>query len=391
MAEALSTRMGRSGFLLTFAGGVAIGEVLRWLAREMGSELLFGTLGDRIRAEVGSVSTPDTAASVLSILELLTPPALGIAIAAVIAWRFYESGRQAVSATGSIFHPPTVTHHDPPDLRTRGLIDPKDASKRRELFDLTQGCVGVTQARLDYVTRAIAGVDDIARWQGKLRGQTIEATNVLSFDTSPLSFTQRIALQEFRTEAGNLKSVINTSAENRASFSPTHLAQLYRWAIVKFAKALNELSTALYEGGTELRLVQIPELPVPNLPLLNLSSRHDWTLPEAYEHWACATNKTGDFIHDLEQAASEGGVTIWGRRNFMNTAILEEIPRSHWALSKIERHGVLFSSPDGVPEQYILENSRTAPRNKRDLTHTQFWHLKVTSSEIKRLWPPASQ
>jgi hypothetical protein len=121
--------------------------------------------------------------------------------------------------------------------------------------------------------------------------------------------------------------------------------------------------------------------------LSKISNYHDWVLPLAYMHWAESTNEQGVFSKEFEQAASEGSVIVWGKRQFLNDAILEKIPADHWVKSCIEMDPVIYSDISGVPESYILENSRTQPRQKYDPNDFEFWNLKVTSSEMRTIWP----
>jgi len=115
------------------------------------------------------------------------------------------------------------------------------------------------------------------------------------------------------------------------------------------------------------------------------SLSRDWNLSQAYGYWADVTNEEGEFCAELEQAASQEVITIWGKRNYLNDAIFEPIPKGHWVHSGIDMHPVIFSSTQGVDENYISENSTTKPRNVHDSSSDQYWFLRVTSSEVKKL------
>ncbi len=116
----------------------------------------------------------------------------------------------------------------------------------------------------------------------------------------------------------------------------------------------------------------------------------DWNLPQAFEYWAQVTDGAGNYIDEFQQAAADGVISIWGKRNGSNSAVYERIPKEHWFTSRLDIDPIFVSTTNGLSEDFILERSKTVPRDQRDSHLDQYWRLKATSSEIKRLWPMAN-
>lgn len=119
-------------------------------------------------------------------------------------------------------------------------------------------------------------------------------------------------------------------------------------------------------------------------------TKHDWNLSQAFQYWAANTDRSDTFHNGVEQAAFDEHITVWGKRGFRMNAIFEKIPPNHWTTSGITPHPVIYAGPEGLEETFILENSRTTPRNKGDTSIEQYWYVKVSSEEIKTLWPVAN-
>lgn len=118
-----------------------------------------------------------------------------------------------------------------------------------------------------------------------------------------------------------------------------------------------------------------------------LAAERDWNLSQAYDWWASTTGGVGEFSSELEQAAHEARVRIWGRNCHFEEAIFEEVPCTHWRRSRIDMHEAIFSSSEGVDDEYILENSQTQKRSIHGINLVQYRNLMVSSREIKELWP----
>ena len=113
----------------------------------------------------------------------------------------------------------------------------------------------------------------------------------------------------------------------------------------------------------------------------------DWNIIQAQEHWDRVRGDVVGVFEELVQAAADGRVVIWGKKDGFESAVYEAIPNAHWAHSDIHIHAVMLSPSDSVDEEFILKNSRTRPRNPHDTEHDQFSHLRVSSKEIVALWP----
>lgn len=122
--------------------------------------------------------------------------------------------------------------------------------------------------------------------------------------------------------------------------------------------------------------------------IANIQKR-DWNLAQAFQYWAENTDRSDTFHTDIENAAFDENIRIWGVRDFREDAIYELIPAIHWSKSTIEGDPAIYSGSDDPKEALILERSRTHPRQKNGDV-TRYWKLMVSSDEFKERWPPRS-
>lgn len=113
----------------------------------------------------------------------------------------------------------------------------------------------------------------------------------------------------------------------------------------------------------------------------------DWNLAQAFQYWAENTDRSETFHADIENAAFDENIRIWGVRDFREDAIYEPVPPIHWSKSTIEADPAIFSGSDDPQESFILKRSRTRPRQKNDDV-TRYWKLMVSSDEFRERWPP---
>ena len=112
-------------------------------------------------------------------------------------------------------------------------------------------------------------------------------------------------------------------------------------------------------------------------------AKPDWNLSQAFQFWTESTDRSEAFNDELEQAAFDENITIWGKRDHSDNAVLEKIPSEHWSKSCLNLDPAIFSAPLLLEEKFILDRSRTVSRNKGDADIMQYWQIKVSSVEMK--------
>lgn len=78
-----------------FLSGIAIGEFIRWFARELGKDLFFGSVSDWLQSRVAAVTTIGAARAIVDALGLVAPPIIGVLAAILI----YRLGQRSLRGT----------------------------------------------------------------------------------------------------------------------------------------------------------------------------------------------------------------------------------------------------------------------------------------------------
>jgi hypothetical protein len=119
----------------------------------------------------------------------------------------------------------------------------------------------------------------------------------------------------------------------------------------------------------------------------NAPSERDWNPHQAF-HWAKDTKKVNqdNIFSGLTQAAADGKITIWGRKNcsnldssmFEHTRRLEPISKEFWIKNSLYNPRFIFDpNEDGIREATIPERG--------EYTNERYSDLRLSSKEVKAI------
>jgi hypothetical protein len=99
--------------------------------------------------------------------------------------------------------------------------------------------------RLRYVSSVAHGEKDAITWFGKIKTQRVNVQRLLEWDESGLTSKQIGIVHAIRSADENLRNVIDTHSENRADFTPMHIAKIYKRAVERLVGELDRLIESL--------------------------------------------------------------------------------------------------------------------------------------------------
>lgn len=109
---------------------------------------------------------------------------------------------------------------------------------------------------------------------------------------------------------------------------------------------------------------------------------------KATASWPCADDWWITLRNELQQAAKDGSITIWGRKPYFigdgDINPLETIPQDYWRDHYIDVE-LMWYPPETLDEKGVFTK-------KSEITASDeiFWDTHVDTTQIRKHWPPIS-
>jgi len=123
-----------------------------------------------------------------------------------------------------------------------------------------------------------------------------------------------------------------------------------------------------------------------DLTYVRFEAKRDWSIRNALEWWAKPENRDLErdgmqFFDVLEQITLDGEITIWGRARAVHNP-LEQIDPLYWRDYRFDTSRYIH-----LKNEEKIRDTSTHPKIQADVTRPQYYDLRLTSAEVKKVWP----
>lgn len=158
------------------------------------------------------------------------------------------------------------------------------------------------------------------------------------------------------------------------------------WGIILWAGFAAIIGAAVWAAWPVLRRR------LPRRSAIRPAPWRDWNMKQGLQWWekthgADATERGLEFFSTVRQAALDGHITVWGRRNMQMFTYkdyafrpLEEIPSEHWKHHDFDSVRYIYGD-----EKATIREASSPPSG--EIAEVRYYDLTVTSREIQSLWP----